>query len=101
MADPKSPWSEKKIEKLKFSSTKAAPAKLTRAEEIKNKIMKRAALEVFDGANVNLGIGTPTLLPQFLPPGVRINIHAENGVMGVGPYPHEGEQDPDLINAGK
>lgn len=102
LADPNSPWSEKKIERLKFSgASKAAPTKLTKAEETKNKIMKRAALEVFDGANVNLGIGTPTLLPQFLPPGVRINIHAENGVMGVGPYPKEGEQDPDLINAGK
>lgn len=54
------------------------------------KIMKRAAKEVFDGANVNLGIGIPTLLPACLPPGVKINVHAENGVMGVGPYPNRG-----------
>lgn len=63
--------------------------------------MKRAALEVEDGNDINLGIGIPTLLPQTLPPGIRINVHAENGVLGVGPYPEQGSEDPDLINAGK
>lgn len=65
------------------------------------KIMKRAAKEVFNGANVNLGIGIPTLLPDCLPPDVKINVHAENGIIGVGPYPPRGREDPDLINAGK
>ncbi|KAI0224557.1 Succinyl-CoA:3-ketoacid coenzyme A transferase 1, mitochondrial [Lamellibrachia satsuma] len=92
---------EKRIEKVILSKEPSADHTPSAGELRRNRIIKRAAMEFKNDMYANLGIGMPMLASSHIPAGMVIHLQSENGVLGLGPYPRDGEQDPDLINAGK
>jgi 3-oxoadipate CoA-transferase, beta subunit len=74
---------------------------MAQAKRTKNELARRVARDIHDGACVNLGIGMPTLVANYLPAGIEVILHSENGIIGMGPAPASGQEDYDLINAGK
>ncbi|XP_067937912.1 succinyl-CoA:3-ketoacid coenzyme A transferase 1, mitochondrial-like [Watersipora subatra] len=92
---------EKRIEKLKLTRESSDGHSKSEGEKRRERIVKRAALEFKDNMYANLGIGMPMLSSNYVPPGIRLTLQSENGVLGLGPFPLAGQEDADLINAGK
>lgn len=92
---------EKKIELLKYRDTGKETFEIKEKDKKRFRIIKRASMELSDNMVVNLGIGMPTLIPQFVSSSIQVWLQSENGVLGVGPYPEKGKENADLINAGK
>ncbi|XP_054254180.1 succinyl-CoA:3-ketoacid coenzyme A transferase 1, mitochondrial isoform X2 [Indicator indicator] len=92
---------EKRIERLSIRKPEDSKAKQKQGDNLRERIIRRAALEFEDGMYANLGIGIPLLASNFISPDITVHLQSENGVLGLGPYPLESEVDPDLINAGK
>uniref|UniRef100_A0A8C5RQL0 3-oxoacid CoA-transferase n=1 Tax=Laticauda laticaudata TaxID=8630 RepID=A0A8C5RQL0_LATLA len=93
---------EKRIERLSLRKAEDSQSKQKKSgDNVRERIIRRAALEFEDGMYANLGIGIPLLASNFISPAITVHLQSENGVLGLGPYPSENEVDPDLINAGK
>lgn len=92
---------EKRIERLQIRKPEGKPAKDSKAQQLRERIVRRAALEYKDGMNINLGIGIPVLSSNFIPKEITVHLQSENGILGLGPFPEEFAVDADLINAGK
>lgn len=92
---------EKRIERLQVRKPEGAPKKESQAAKMRERIVRRAAVEYKDGMNINLGIGIPVLSSNFIPKEITVHLQSENGILGLGPFPEEFQVDADLINAGK